>query len=89
METPVTSVGSKSGVHWMRLNEPFTLRANAADEHGLGDARHIFQEDVPFAEPGDQGEDDLPAFADDRLLDVDDDLFAGRIGVWHRRSRIQ
>ena len=28
-ETPVTSVGSRSGVHWMRLNEQPTLRASA------------------------------------------------------------
>ena len=67
METPVTSVGSRSGVHWMRLNEPFDALGQCADEHRFGDARHVFQEDMPFAQPGHQREDDLPALADDRL----------------------
>ena len=38
---------------------------------------------MPFAEIGDQGEDDLLPLADDDLLDVGDDLAGHRGDVFH------
>src|SRR5206468_1662753 len=48
-----------------------------AGEHRLGDARHVFEEDVALAEVRGDGQGELRALADNDLLDVGDDL-AGR-----------
>jgi len=57
-------------------------------EHGLGDARHIFQQDVSFGEPTHQRENELLPFADDRPLDVGDDAFGDAVtsitSTWSR-----
>ena len=70
-----------------RTLEPLEHRADAASQgpgqHRLGDAGHVFQEDVPFAEVGDQGQHQLLPLADDHLLDVGDDF----LGKCRRRRR--
>ena len=68
-ETPVTSPGSKSGEHCSR-RKVTPSDAATAREHRLPDARHVFDQDVPFAQ--ERGKDQLDRFAlpDDDFFDV-------------------
>ena len=49
-----------------------------AGEHRFRDARHVFQQNVPFGKPGHERQNDLLPFADDRLLDIGDDFLRRR-----------
>ena len=73
-----------------RALHPLERRPDAAGqgprEHRLGHARHVLEQDVPLGEIGDQRQDDLLPLADDDLLDVGDDLLAGRRDVRHAPS---
>ena len=53
--TPVMSVGSRSGVNWIRENVQSSERASAFDEHRLPDAREVLDDQVALA---DEAEDD-------------------------------
>src|SRR5207248_69805 len=46
-------------------------------QHGLGHAGHVFEQNVPLAEVGDQAQLDLGALADDHLFHVGQDLARG------------
>ena len=70
-----------------RALNPLERAAHAAGErpgqHRLGDAGHVLQQDVPFAEPSDERQNELLPLADDRLLDVGDDLLRRLIDIRH------
>ena len=77
------SPGDVGGQQVGRTLNAFERTAHAggerAGQHRLGDARHVFEQHVTFAKPGDQREHDLRAFADDHGFDVADNFF-GRCG---------
>jgi hypothetical protein len=68
--TPVTSLGSRSGVNWIRLNPTPRVRAIALASTVLPDARHVLQQDVAAAEQGNQHQQHLVPLADHHPLDV-------------------
>ena len=73
IESPVASVGCRSGVHWMRENS-MSLDAgrDRPGEDRLRRAGHVLEQDVPAGDEGRQDEADLLALAvDDRLEVVD------------------
>ena len=72
--TPVTSVGSRSGVNCSRRNEQSIERAHRLGQHGLADAGHVLDQEVSFGDQGDQGQPDLTVLAPHDLLDVGLDL---------------
>ena len=75
-----------------RALNPLERAAHAAGqrpgEHRLGDARHVLQQNVPFAEPGNQRQDQLLPLADDGLLDVGDDLLRRLIDIRHESLKV-
>ena len=57
---PIRSLGSRSGVNWMRWKEQARLRAQRLGQQRLADAGHVLDQEVPLGQQGDQGEmDDL------------------------------
>ena len=56
IERPVTSVGSRSGVNWMRRNEHPRLFASALASIVLPVPGHILDEQVPLAQQRDERE---------------------------------
>ena len=69
VDTPVTSLGNRSGVHWRRLKLTPRLVARTG-KHSLADAGHILQQHVPIAQQGHQQEFDHIALADDHTFDI-------------------
>ena len=72
--TPVTSVGSRSGVNWMPAEGAIDRAGDGLGEHRLAHARHVFDQQVSLGDQGDQGEADLRVLAAHDLLDVVLDL---------------
>ncbi len=70
IDTPVTSLGSMSGVNWMRRNEQPMDLAIGARQHRLADARHVFDQQMALAQEGDEGHLHFAALAEDDLLDI-------------------
>ena len=67
---PITSAGIRSGVNWMRLNFRFSACGQRADQGGLAQAGHAFEQRVAADEQaGEHAVDDL-LVADDRLGDL-------------------
>ena len=72
MSVPVTSVGIRSGVNWMRLNvSPSASRG--AHEQSLRGARHAGDQAVAADEQREQQVLDDLVLADDDLADLDAD----------------
>ena len=79
------SLGSKSGVHWIRLKAAADGAGKRAGQHGLGHAGHVFQQDVAAGKIGHDRQDDFIVFAHDDFLDVVHDLIGhGRHRGLHR-----
>ena len=72
--TPTTSVGSRSGVNWMRPNDAVDRRGERLGQAGLADAGHVLDEEVPLGDEAEQHELDHLGLALDHLLDVGDDV---------------
>ena len=72
IETPVTSLGSRSGVNWMRRTEQSMLRASDLASIVLPTPGHVLDEQVPLGEQHHQRQ------ADDVGLALDDALDVGR-----------
>ena len=90
----MTSVGSKVGRALQALERAADALGQRPGQHRLGDAGHVFEQNVPLAEIGDQGQRDLLPLADDDLLDIGDDFlgrgrhvggFRGCVGFGHER----
>ena len=65
--TPVTSLGSRSGVNWTRANRQSMDRASDLASSVLPDAREVLDDDVAAGQQGhDAGPDDLFLAQDDR-----------------------
>ena len=70
-ESPVTSVGWRSGVHWIRDGtDALDAAADRAREHGLRGAGDVLEQHVAAAHERGQDELDLVALAVDDRLDV-------------------
>ncbi len=71
IESPVTSVGCRSGVHWMRLDARAVDRAGERPrQHRLGRARDVLEQHVPATRERGDDDADLLALADHDRLDV-------------------
>ena len=70
IDTPVTSLGSRSGVNWMRRTEQSMRAGQRLGEHRLADAGHVLDEQVALGEQHDQRQPDDVGLALDDLLDV-------------------
>ena len=56
MESPVTSVGWRSGVHWIRENTaPVDAACDRARENGLRRSRDVLEQNVAAADEGGRG----------------------------------
>src|SRR6185437_4490545 len=91
-----------SDIRWEEIRRALESLEGAADaagerpgEHCLGDAGHVFEQDVPFAEVSGDGQRQLGPLADDDFLDVAHDA-AGNCrnvdlalthGAWARPRR--
>ncbi len=60
-----------------------------AGQHGLGHARHVLQQHVPFGQKRDQSQDDLIAFADDDFLDIVNNAVGQGRGRGRTRLRVR
>ena len=76
--TPVTSVGSRSGVNWIRRNEQSIDRAMAFASMVLPTPGHVLDQEVPLGHQGDEGQTDLAVLAPHDPLDVRLDLVEAR-----------
>src|SRR5581483_9931431 len=83
-ESPVTSVGWRSGVHWMREAWAPLIEPAIAREHGLRRAGDVLQEHVPAAHERGHDELDLLPLPVHDGLDVVEQAFGDRV----RRSQI-
>ena len=71
IERPVTSVGCRSGVHWIREETRALDRLrDRPGEHRLRRARHVLEQHVASADEGGDDERDLVALAVHDRLDV-------------------
>ena len=87
-DTPVTSEGSRSGVHCKRRKRAADGLGQAAGERGLADAGHVFEQQVAFAQQGDDGELDGRSLADQHALHVAAQPFGDRLHHGgHRHGR--
>ena len=68
--TPVMSVGSMSGVNWMRRNEQSIDRAIALASIVLPTPGHVLDQQMAFGDKRDQRQSDLVVLAADDPLDV-------------------
>ncbi len=92
-DMPVTSVGWRSGVHWIReIVDAVDAAADRAGEHRLRRAGHVLEQHVAAAHQRGEDELDLLALAVDDRLDVveqarrDVDRGAEAIGFLRARS---
>ena len=74
------SLGSRSGVNWIRRTVQSIERASALAEHRLADAGHVLDEEVALGEHHGHGQADDVALALDDRLDRIDDLRCRRFG---------
>ena len=71
----MTSVGCRSGVHWMRpVVAPTIVRAKDAGEDGLRGAGNVLEQYVPATRHRREDELDLVGLAVDDRLDVRDEV---------------
>ena len=54
MRVPTMSLGSRSGVNWMRLNSPSSAAASAAAGQRFGEPGRPLEQDVPVGEQREQ-----------------------------------
>ena len=72
----MTSLGSRSGVNWIRAHRAVDRPGERLGQHGLADAGHVLDEQVALGEQhGDRRPDDVALALDDRL-DARGDLAA-------------
>ena len=69
-DTPVTSLGSRSGVNWIRRTVQSMRAGQRLGEHRLADARDVLDQQVPLGEQHDQRGVDHVGLALDHPLDV-------------------
>ena len=84
---PVTSVGIKSGVNWMRLNVRPSAFASVRTSKRLGRARHARDQAVAADEQRHQQMLDDVVLADDDLANFRADLPEGRLEILDQRPR--
>ncbi len=72
----MTSLGSRSGVNWMRRKRAGEAAGQRAGQHRLAGARDVLDEQVALAEQGHQGQPHLAVLADDDALDIGGDALA-------------
>ena len=78
---PTTSLGSRSGVNWMRSNCTPSAVPRRLDEQRLGEAGHALEEHVAVGEQRDEQALDDGVLADDGLADFFAE-FLGPSGTW-------
>ena len=64
----VTSLGSKSGVNWMRLKVQPGCARQRLGEHGLAHARHVFDQQMAAGRQADDGQLDFGGLTDQDLF---------------------
>ena len=83
---PVTSLGSRSGVNWMRRTLHAIERADRLGQQGLADAGDVLDEDVALGQQRDEREADHLGLALDDRRDVDRDALEGSCDALDLRS---
>ena len=79
METPVTSLGSRSGVNCRRLDRAVDGPGQRLGQRRLADAGHVLDQQVALGEQGDQRDPDDLRLADQDTFDVRGDPLDGRV----------
>ena len=77
----MTSVGSRSGVNWMRLKRAAAGAREAARQHRLADAGHVLDQQVAAAHQRHHGKLHLGTLADDDAFYVIDEALGDRPGI--------
>ncbi len=74
IDEPVMSPGSMSGVHCTRWVRGVDRLGDGAGQDGLAGAGNVLEQDVAFAQDGDEGQANYLVLALQHRLDVLDDL---------------
>jgi hypothetical protein len=77
MRVPTRSDGIRSGVNWMRLNEPPRTSGEGLDRQRLGQARHALEEEVTTGQQADEDPLEHRVLADDDSSDLEHDRLRG------------
>ena len=73
IDAPVTSLGSRSGVNWIRCHEPPVARARRLRERRLADAGDVLDEEMALGEQADERQVHGPPLAEQHAFDLRDE----------------